>query len=59
MGGGWPLEPDNEGWVENQFWDFCSGRENTYQIIHNAFTSISETGDLEEIIQDIFYGNRG
>jgi len=58
-GGGWPLEPDTEGWVENQFWDFCSGRENTYQIIQNAFTSISESGHLEEIIQEIFYGNRG
>tara|TARA_R110002111_G_scaffold214448_1_gene277394 strand:- start:224 stop:856 length:633 start_codon:yes stop_codon:yes gene_type:complete len=56
-GGGWPLEPDNEGWVENQFWDFCSGRENTYQIIHSAFTSISESGDLNDLIQDVFYGN--
>lgn len=57
MGGGWPLEPDNEGWVENQFWDFCSGYENTYEVILDSFVSISESGDLEEIIQEIFYGN--
>lgn len=58
IGRGWPLEPDNEGWVENQFWDFCSGIENTYQIILDAFNDISSTGDLEYIIQGIFYGER-
>lgn len=57
MGRGWPLEPGNEGWVENDFWDFCSGYENTYQIIRDSFVSISETGDLEVIIRDIFYGD--
>lgn len=56
-GKGWPLEPNSEGWVENEFWDFCSGVENTYQIIHETFISISNSGELEEIIQDIFYGN--
>lgn len=57
IGRGWPMEPDTEGWVENQFWDFCSGIEGTYQIIHDSFISISETGDLEQIIQEIFYGS--
>ncbi|RZK24293.1 MAG: TdeIII family type II restriction endonuclease [Flavobacterium sp.] len=56
IGKGWPLEPQNEGWVQNDFWDFCSGLENTYSIIYNAFTDISQSGDLEEIIQEIFYG---
>ncbi|MFV8378816.1 TdeIII family type II restriction endonuclease [Flavobacterium sp. LB3R33] len=55
-GRGWPLEPHNEGWVQNDFWDFCSGLEDTYSIIYQAFTNISESGDLEEIIQEIFYG---
>lgn len=55
IGRGWPLEPSNEGWVENEFWDFCSGVTNTYEIIHSAFISISESKDLEEIIQEIFY----
>lgn len=57
IGGGWPLEPMNEGWVQNEFWDFCSGLDNTYSIIYEAFVNISETGDLEEIIQEIFYGD--
>lgn len=57
IGRGWPLEPNNEGWVENDFWNFCSGLENTYSIIYNAFVNISETGDLEDIIQNIFYGD--
>jgi hypothetical protein len=57
IGKGWPLEPRNEGWVENDFWDFCSGLEDTYSIIYNAFVNISETGDLEDIIHEIFYGN--
>jgi len=56
IGRGWPLEPGSEGWVENDFWDFCTGIENTYQIIRESFVSISESGDLEEIIQGIFYG---
>ena len=58
IGRGWPLEPTNEGWVENEFWDFCSGLQNTYEIIYNSFISISESGELEEIIQNIFYGDR-
>jgi hypothetical protein len=57
IGKGWPLEPSNEGWVQDDFWDFCSGLQNTYSIIYEAFIDISETGDLEEIIQQIFYGN--
>ena len=56
IGGGWPLEPNNEGWVQDEFWDFCSGLDNTYSIIYDAFINISETGDLEDIIQEIFYG---
>ena len=55
MGGGWPLQPNNEAWVENEWWDFCSGIENTYQIIHNSFVSIAEDGDLNQQFQEIFY----
>lgn len=55
IGGGWPLEPNSEAWVENEFWDFCSGVENTYQIIHRAFESIAEDGDLKQLFQEIFY----
>ena len=57
IGKGWPLEPNTEGWVEDEFWNFCSGIDNTYSQIHKSFISISESGQLEEIIQEIFYGN--
>jgi hypothetical protein len=57
IGRGWPLEPNNEGWVQNDFWNFCSGLDDTYLIIYDAFIDISQTGDLEEIIQEIFYGH--
>ncbi|QEK99463.1 TdeIII family type II restriction endonuclease [Olivibacter sp. LS-1] len=56
IGRGWPLEPTNEGWVKDEFWDFCSGIDDTYSIIQEAFANISQTGDLEDIIQEIFYG---
>lgn len=54
QGKGWPLEASNEAWVENEFWDFCSGVEKSYQIIHSAFVDISESGDLEEILDKLF-----
>jgi hypothetical protein len=57
IGKGWPLEPKSEGWVEDEFWNFCSGIENTYSQIHDSFISISKSGELEHIIQEIFYGN--
>ncbi len=55
-GKGRPLEKKTEALVENEFWDFCSGLENTYSIIHEAFIEISQSGVLEEKIQEIFYG---
>ena len=47
-GGGAPLEPTNEGWVENEFWDFCSGHVNTYGIIKDAFSELHASNELEE-----------
>lgn len=47
MGRGLPLERDNEGWVENQFWDFCSGLDNTFEIIIEAFNDLRESKALE------------
>lgn len=47
IGHGMPLEPDNEAWVENQFWDFCSGLSNTFEIITTAFNELVEEGVLE------------
>jgi len=56
-GKGKPLQKSEEAWVENEFWDFCSGLENTYELIYEAFVDISKSGILEEIIQEIFYGH--
>lgn len=53
MGKGKPLEADNEAWVENQFWDFCSGLNNTYGIITEAFTELRESGDLEVTLNQL------
>ena len=50
IGGGRPLEADNEAWVENQFWDFCSGLENAYEIITTSFTDLRASGELESSI---------
>lgn len=47
MGKGKPLERDNEGWVENQFWNFCSGLQDTYGLIVESFTELRESKELE------------
>ncbi len=47
MGKGKPLEKDNEGWVENQFWNFCSGLDDTYSIIVETFKELRDSKELE------------
>nr|WP_321234455.1 TdeIII family type II restriction endonuclease [uncultured Psychroserpens sp.] len=47
-GKGKPLERDNEGWVENQFWNFCTGLDDTYSIIVECFNELRESKELEE-----------
>ncbi|MCD8438548.1 TdeIII family type II restriction endonuclease [Tenacibaculum finnmarkense] len=47
MGKGKPLEADNEGWVENQFWNFCTGLEDTYGLIVESFTELRQSKELE------------
>ncbi|MDX8568144.1 TdeIII family type II restriction endonuclease [Elizabethkingia sp. HX XZB] len=54
---GFPLEPYNEGWVQNDFWDFCSGLEDTYSIIYEAFVNIATSGELKDILKDVFYND--
>lgn len=53
IGGGKPLEPGKEAWVENEFWDFCSGYTGTYSIIEESFTEIRENGDLTEALNEM------
>ncbi|HIF0138896.1 TPA: TdeIII family type II restriction endonuclease [Legionella anisa] len=53
IGKGKPLEPDTEAWVENQFWDFCSGCTGTYEIIINSFEEIRESMILEHVLNNL------
>lgn len=54
MGGGFPLEPNKEAVVGNEFWDFISGHENTLELIIDAFKEIETTGDLSEDFTRLF-----
>jgi hypothetical protein len=49
-----PLTPNHEVWVENQFWDFCSGIPNTFQLIEECFNEIREEGTLSESLRNLF-----
>lgn len=53
IGGGKPLEPTEEGWVEDEFWDFCSGYTGTYSIIEESFNEIRISGELNEILENL------
>lgn len=53
IGKGQPLERDNEGWVGNQFWDFCSGMQGTYEIITESFNELRESRELENDLNRI------
>lgn len=50
---GKPLEADNEGWVEDQFWDFCSGYVGTYEVITECFTEIRASKELEKVLDKL------
>lgn len=54
IGKGKPLEASTEAWVEDEFWNFCSGLNNTYQIIEDSFTELRESKVLEEHFNIIF-----
>lgn len=53
IGKGKPLEPYHEAWVENQFWDFCSGIPDTYSLITASFTELKESGELEDSLNKL------
>jgi hypothetical protein len=57
MGKGKPLEKDNEAWVEDQFWDFCSGIKGTYSIIKESFVELENSKELEKELVSIFYSD--
>jgi Type II restriction endonuclease, TdeIII len=53
IGKGKPLAQDHEAWVEGQFWDFCSGIDNTYNLIKAGFDELRESGELEESFRQL------
>jgi hypothetical protein len=57
MGRGKPLEADEEAWVENQFWDFCSGLEDTYNIITESFDEIRQSKLLEKTLNTLLHSS--
>lgn len=38
----YPLEKGKDAWVENEFWDFCSGQKNTWAEILNLFDELGK-----------------
>ncbi len=55
IGKGFPLQKNVEGWVENEFWDFCSGLKGTYKLIKESFSEIGESKELEKELKQLFY----
>jgi len=51
IGKGKPLEAHTEAWVENEFWDFCSGLDGTYTLIEQVFIEIQKSKVLEKKIE--------
>jgi hypothetical protein len=51
------LDINRDIYVENEFWDFCSGQENTWQALESLFYELkAENFDRE--FEDIFYQSR-
>ncbi|MCT4614726.1 MAG: TdeIII family type II restriction endonuclease [Marinifilaceae bacterium] len=53
IGKGEPLEKHNEAWVENEFWNFCSGLDDTYSLITQAFEELKDSKELESSIHQM------
>ncbi|MBN3952145.1 MAG: TdeIII family type II restriction endonuclease [Nostoc sp. NMS7] len=51
-----PLDIAQDIWVENEFWDFCSGTENTFEQLKALFVELGQENFAAEF-SDIFYQN--
>ena len=49
-----PLSPREDLWVENEFWDFCSGYQDTWNEILKIFIQLGNENFGKEF-EDIFY----
>ncbi|MEA5515636.1 TdeIII family type II restriction endonuclease [Nodularia sp. UHCC 0506] len=52
-----PLDRNKDIWVENEFWDFCSGKINTFEQLKSLFTELGQENFAAEF-HDIFYENK-
>ena len=52
-----PLDIDQDIWVENEFWDFCSGMENTFGQLQSLFVELGKE-DFSAEFDDIFYQDK-
>lgn len=50
----YPLEKGKDAWVEDEFWDFCSGHSNTWAEILQIFEQLGKE-DFGRQFNDIFY----
>lgn len=51
-----PLDFSRDIWVENEFWNFCSGEENTFEQLKTLFIELGQENFAAEF-HDIFYPN--
>ncbi|MDB9311208.1 TdeIII family type II restriction endonuclease [Aphanizomenon sp. CS-733/32] len=49
----YPLDITQDIWVENEFWDFCSGTENTFEELKSLFVELGQE-DFAKEFNDIF-----
>lgn len=49
-----PLDIAEDIWVENEFWDFCSGKENTFEQLKALFVELGKE-DFATEFSDLFY----
>ena len=49
----YPLEKGKDAWVENEFWDFCSGQKNTWGDIYEIFVELGKE-NFGDKFKDIF-----
>jgi len=54
-GKGRPLEPINEALVEDEFWNFISGEENTFDLIKEGFIELHDEGVFQNEFNQLFY----
>ena len=51
-----PLDISKDIWVEDEFWNFCSGEENTFEQLKSIFIELGRENFAAEF-HDIFYKN--